>query len=904
MTRPHLCAFCALLVATLVQNLAVPVAPAQDSRLVDQYSTPLPTGARARLGTLHFRHGHGVYFVGFADGGKQLVTADRNHIVHVWDCATGKELRRMILDGERRTGRSRWSATEDVFEVQTGSNDIQFRILLSPDGGTLAAISWKDNTVQLWDVAAGKKLRQFRTMDGYDNGFCFSPDGKHLVVRGEVPWLFEVATGKNRRLRARLPDNIQRLRAGPGDFRGAPMALAPDSKTAALVYFASDADDCAVIEIIDVATGNQLHCFNGPQVPHSLNVTDDNTLVLSDYGNIFVYDPKSGKKLQQFKLENTSTNRKHFVAVSPDSKWVAVKVNSAAATIYELATGKVLRRLGDGDSPFDGKDNDEDRRTAQEIAFSPDGKCLAVGSPAGAARLWEITSGKEVVSATGHLGTIAAVSVSADGKTVTTVAADCTLRQWDSHTGKELRAVQLPARSSNPHFSADGRLVVFGCTDNQLDLWDVAIGKKRCTLDAGNAWPLVNQIMAGAGGLAFSADGKQLVARDFEGQVRRFDTHTGKEITAFYVRNSGPCQPNLILVNGETPGIAFASNDRTVATVSTTEMIVDDKNGIEGSNLVRLWDPATGQQVAQLTPSKSNINALKFAPDGRSLATANADQTVTVWETITGHERIRLAIKHDGNPGNAVTLHCLEFSPDGRMVAAGSSTGNAYLWELRTGKMLAEFSGHRGAVRSLAFSHDGRTLVTGSADSTALVYAMTPYLPAKAPAVELANNDLESRWRELSGDDASKAFGAVDVLSRSARQSLPFLAMHIAAVPAVDPDKVKRLLGDLDSKAFAVRQAAEEELTRLGEVIEADLRKALEGKPALEVRLRLENVQKRIVSRPSRQLVLSLRTLEVLEQIGTAEARQVLQSLSQGARGARLTREAETALKRLNARDD
>ena len=58
---------------------------------VDQYGDPLPAGAVARMGTLRWRHGNAVTFVGFTQGHKQVVTACQDGIFHVWDAATGKE---------------------------------------------------------------------------------------------------------------------------------------------------------------------------------------------------------------------------------------------------------------------------------------------------------------------------------------------------------------------------------------------------------------------------------------------------------------------------------------------------------------------------------------------------------------------------------------------------------------------------------------------------------------------------------------------------------------------------------------------------------------------------------------------------------------------------------------------
>jgi WD40 repeat protein len=884
---------------------------------VDRCGDPLPGGARSRLGTVRFRHSDAVYFVGFAGLGKQLVTASRDNRVHVWERATGKELHRIKLDG-KRLERRRSTANQDVFDLSCHTGGLLCRVMLSPDGQTLAAISWKDNIVQLWEVATGKKLRPFATKGSYYAAFCFSPDGKQLVVSDHgSTWLFDVATGKEPRLLAKQPDHVVRLRS-PG-LIGAPVVFAPDGKTVALLSWESDdndrGNDHAVVEIIEVESGKQLRCINGPQgANYFTSVTyapDGKSLVLGGT-NILAYDPVSGKNRWQIKPRNY--DGKGRLAVSPDSRALVLKWHGAAATVHDLGTGKQLRKLGDGSGALGDGCVDDERAAAQDIAFSPDGKYVAMASLEGAARLWEFESGKEVGSEGSHLAPVTAVSVSTDRKTLTTLATDSTLRQWDSLTGKELRVVKLPARARNFHFSSDGRLVVFGTTSNRLNLWDVVAGKELCAFDVSRMPPHFDRLVAGAGGLAFSADAKQLAVRDFEGQVRLFDTGTCKETTTFSVRNPNPDQSSLIIVNGVSPGIAFSPDGRTVAAVTTIDDVYErDAAGfnvsvVNGSNLVRLWNATSGRHLAQFHSRKIYVHALTFAPDGRCLATANADQTVTVYETATGKERGQLLIdkREDGSSDtNAVTLRCLVFSPDGRFVAAGGSDGKVHMWELRTGKKLVDFFGHRGAVRCLAFSLDSKTLATGSADTTALVYDTTPYLPADAATVELTNDELEARWTELAGDDAGKAFQATELLGRCARQSVPLLGEGIQPA-AVDRQKVEQLLADLESKQFLVRQKASAELQKLDELVEPDLRKMLEARPTLEVRQRIDRILERLVSSQPpplpRELVRALRALEVLEHIGTVEAKAVLTKLASGAEGARLTREAKAALDRVTAR--
>src|SRR5262249_7581631 len=60
----------------------------------DLYGDALPEGALARMGTLRWRHGGPVNFVGFTEGGKHLVTCSSDGYFRVWDVANGKEVRK------------------------------------------------------------------------------------------------------------------------------------------------------------------------------------------------------------------------------------------------------------------------------------------------------------------------------------------------------------------------------------------------------------------------------------------------------------------------------------------------------------------------------------------------------------------------------------------------------------------------------------------------------------------------------------------------------------------------------------------------------------------------------------------------------------------------------------------
>jgi hypothetical protein len=217
-----------------------------------------------------------------------------------------------------------------------------------------------------------------------------------------------------------------------------------------------------------------------------------------------------------------------------------------------------------------------------------------------------------------------------------------------------------------------------------------------------------------------------------------------------------------------------------------------------------------------------------------------------------------------------------------------------------TGKGLRPLAGHQGPITSLAFSDDGKALASASGDTTVLVWDVAGLgRGAGRRAAPLPAPKLAAWWADLAGADAARAYEAVWALA--AGDSVPFLKERLRPVSPAGSEQVARLLADLDSDEFGVRERATRELAKLEEAAEPALRRALAGHPSPEVRRRVTGLLEGLEGR-SPYWLRRLRALEVLELAGTPECRQVLQDLARGAPEARLTREAQAALRRLSRR--
>jgi hypothetical protein len=164
---------------------------------------------------------------------------------------------------------------------------------------------------------------------------------------------------------------------------------------------------------------------------------------------------------------------------------------------------------------------------------------------------------------------------------------------------------------------------------------------------------------------------------------------------------------------------------------------------------------------------------------------------------------------------------------------------------------------------------------------------------------------VTAAWTDLASADAAAAYRAVGVLAATPGRSLPLLRQRLRPALASDVRQIERWVTELDSDHFAERERATRELARQGDRAEEGLRRFLAGRPSLEARRRAEDLLDRLRGPlTDSERLRRLRAVEALEHIGTAEARRLLQALSEGAPASRLTREAKAALERLTRRPD
>jgi len=339
-----------------------------------------------------------------------------------------------------------------------------------------------------------------------------------------------------------------------------------------------------------------------------------------------------------------------------------------------------------------------------DMAYSPDGKLLAVGTSIGT-WLYDAHTGGEVALLTAHTGKVTSVAFSPDGMTLATVDYYHTIYLWDIST-REHKAT-LAGSTKHIAFSPDGDTLA-SAGRGHITLWDTNTLEQKTKFSEKSY-----------GRIAFSPDSAILASGDSDEKIRLWDVHTGQHKITF---------------NGDTRDIAFSPDGNTLASANwSTIHLLDPKTGKQktaltghtrpihsvtfspnseilasggGDNTVRLWNPNTGKHITTLTGHKVAIETLAFSPDGVTLASGSYDGTIQFWDTRTG--------QHKSTIRHAPHRLPVSLSPDGKTIATGGYE-KVILWDIDTREPKTRLIGHTEDMFSLSFSADGTILMGNSA---------------------------------------------------------------------------------------------------------------------------------------------------------------------------------------------
>jgi WD40 repeat protein/tetratricopeptide (TPR) repeat protein len=390
------------------------------------------------------------------------------------------------------------------------------------------------------------------------------------------------------------------------------------------------------------------------------------------------------------------------LALSSDGRTLAVvshlEGKSGAAHVWELA--RPLSR-----PPGKGKEADlkapwviHDQTTwmfRQGVAYSPDPLRVATGTTGGCARLESSATGRPLVPPLRHsFQLVFVLALSPDGRLLATSSQDRTAvgdaRLWDAATGRPI-GPPLPHLNwvSALAFAPHGKLLASGSYDWALRFWDPATGKQL--------GPHLSQ-----GGvvqsLAFSPDGRTLAV----GRARTSDVPAAVLLWSLAPPPYGdgpPARPIGRPMPGPNVILQFSPDGKRLLSAA--------------AEVFQLWDPATGEPASPPLSEASEVNAVAFSPDGRSILTGSTDGTARLWD-VDSSKPLGAPMLH------AQRLTVVAFTPDpgGRLILTGCADGSARLWDHATHKPIGPPVLQGRGIRAATFLPDGRSFVTTAEDGT------------------------------------------------------------------------------------------------------------------------------------------------------------------------------------------
>ncbi|MCI0456652.1 MAG: protein kinase [Gemmataceae bacterium] len=555
----------------------------------------------------------------------------------------------------------------------------------------------------------------------------YSPDGRQLASASDdgTVRIWDATTGQEIRTLSGHTGGVFTVAYRPPDGR----------------HLVSTGIRDGTVRVWDMTTGQPVFaCRHEHRVVQGAAYSPDGRQLASASWDktVKIWDASTGQLIDTLAMQTTEFDP---LAYSPDGQHLAVVTHDGTLTLRDVTTGQTIRtfsKTGLG--------------TGMGKAFSPDGQRLAVsGGDSKTVRVWEVTTGQELLALHGHTDRQSAVAYSPDGRLLASSSWDGTVRIWDATTGQPIRTLRgHRSQIRNVAYSPDGRHLASAGEDGVVKIWDVTDLERNTGPEALALGRHPNEIRS----LAWSPDNGFLATAGPDGTVRIWNTALGQQpYSLLALCPPPPVVTGLVNVWLATTGPEILTLKGHRAPVASVVFSPDGKRLASAGedDTVAVRDATTGRGITTLPGPGGPVRSVVFDTDGQRLATASGDRTVTVWHVGSGQ-------KIFSRDGTGERIPSVAFSPDGHWLAAADASGTLQLWEATTGQKIhtlpAQPSNPGDIVLGIAregqafrpararpreascvvFSSDGKRLAWTGEDMTVMLWDLTA-LPSPLPGV-------------------------------------------------------------------------------------------------------------------------------------------------------------------------
>ncbi len=373
------------------------------------------------------------------------------------------------------------------------------------------------------------------------------------------------------------------------------------------------------------------------------------------------------------------------VAFSPNGRFLAIGDTNDQIFIWEVTENRpVLRQILLSNSHW-----------VRAITFSPDSKMIAIGGEDGKVYLREIETAKQIAVFEGHIDRVRSLTFSHDGKFIASSSDDRTVRIWDLNRRQLINvSIQHQDKVRIVVFHPDGKTLISASQDNYIQIWKINSESAQFVRSLTLPIPFLPRPKKNTANLlraiVINPDGKIIATGNDDGIVRFWNLETGEFIQD---------------LRGHTNWIrslAWSPDGKFIASASEDETI-------------QIWDPSNGQCLQILRGHTGRVWSVAFHPSRPWLVSGDDGMKIKFWHVTTGE--CLGAFK-----GYSQQTRPIAFSPDGMILATGNNQATVGLKNSKTGEIQETIPTDGGNIWSLAYSSDGHILVGGSDDTKIYIW--------------------------------------------------------------------------------------------------------------------------------------------------------------------------------------